>query len=516
MTLATNISAMTFSHIIVNTLAFFSIAFFVDHYGPSVYALIAFYIAFQAWLVTFDLGFTPALVRSLSPKLSSICYSDKILEIKREAAVYRFFFCIISVAILIISGGIFAVSGTFERFTPDDGLQIALLLPLIASLRFYTTVEKAFYRASESFLILASLNIFFAFLRYVAIFFVIENSKNVIHFFYFQALVSFFELLIYFSLHQKIPRSSIWIAKNDLVVLTKNLRFILYSAFAGLAWLSVISIDKIFLFGAIPDANYSGYTILVQLASLALLVFAPLTGVLQPRVASLRETSGFDAVSRFLLRCNQFVVPLLGAILITLYTVFSAVFNIWANQDLDSGYEVVFLFFLMGYGLCVQGLVSYLLQFSASNMKIHGLAHVSVAVIYTPVVAGLAMSGNIFAISVAWLVAATLISQVAGFIAAKRIISVRYARYLYLPSWMVFVLAVIVSWWYPAEWFPQNGSVLINTNQIEANLNSLLFLGLTSVIFFLVASYFLRQVEKHYIATNLFISSPNDKVFKGH
>ena len=165
-----NISVMTVSHLVINGLAFLSIPFLVKIYGPDAYALIAFYIAFQAWLITFDMGFTPTTVRFLSELLNinKNC-AGRDQSIIKFTSVYRYIFFLISFLILLISSSLFFFTDYFLKSSSYANAALSFVFPMIACMRFYTTIEKSFYRADEKFFLLSKLNIFFAAARYLLI-----------------------------------------------------------------------------------------------------------------------------------------------------------------------------------------------------------------------------------------------------------------------------------------------------------------------------------------------------------
>ena len=145
MRLVGSISVMTLSHLIVNGLAFLAIPFLISHFGASAFAAIAFYLAFQMWLVTFDLGFTPALIRELAPRLRENDEStDRIADL---VSTYRSFFMLAATCIVVIFSIFFSVNQTFERFSGSTFIELSILMALIGGLRFYVTVEKALYRS---------------------------------------------------------------------------------------------------------------------------------------------------------------------------------------------------------------------------------------------------------------------------------------------------------------------------------------------------------------------------------
>ena len=282
MKLVGNISVMTLSHLIVNSLAFISVPFLIEKYGLISYSVIAFYIAFQAWLITFDFGLTPAIIRKLSPILSRADYATK-LTAQEITSVYRWLFILIALLIASISFIGFSAAEVFDRFDQKNAIYLSSLIAIIAALRFYSTLERAIHRAGENFIFLSIANTTFATLRYLAVFLVLAKSNQLIHYFQYQVFVSLIEALTLSLANNKAPFSRSVLQRPNFSIILHIQVFWLFRH-CRICWLSIVSSDKFFLFGNITDEIYSTYSVTVQFASVVFLVIAPIIGVLQPRV----------------------------------------------------------------------------------------------------------------------------------------------------------------------------------------------------------------------------------------
>jgi O-antigen/teichoic acid export membrane protein len=493
MRLVGSISVMTLSHLIVNGLAFLSIPFLISHFGASAFAAIAFYLAFQMWLVTFDLGFTPALIRELAPRLRENDEpTDRIADL---VSTYRSFFMLAAGCIVLIFSIFFSVNQTFERFSGSAFIELSILIALIGGLRFYVTVEKALYRAAEKFSRLAILNVIFALLRYVLIFPFMADSQSLLLFFQYQLIVAVVEALVYPSFNPRVKHelNTILTPKFNLIVASKEL--IGYSAIAGLMWLAIVNIDKFFLFGSVEDATYSHYSVMLQLASLPMLLLAPISGVVQPRVAAIVSEGGTNMLVRFLTKYHAALTSVVVSVGLFIGIVFPLMFAIWTGDLLPENMEGLILFFLMGYSFLSHGLTSYLIQFAFKDLRFHGLSHLIVGVIYLPLVAFLSTEGRLQLIGISWLVMTALLSQAGGFYVAMRMLNKYLAAVLYFPAWCIWIFMF---------WIIKNlDSLWVFENKSEAfplmlqNLFGLGVLGVSTVLVGVIIFFTLSKIFKN-------------------
>ena len=426
MKLVGNISVMTLSHLIVNSLAFISVPFLIEKYGLISYSVIAFYIAFQAWLITFDFGLTPAIIRKLSPILSRADYATK-LTAQEITSVYRWLFILIALLIASISFIGFSAAEVFDRFDQKNAIYLSSLIAIIAALRFYSTLERAIHRAGENFIFLSIANTTFATLRYLAVFLVLAKSNQLIHYFQYQVFVSLIEALTFSLANNKAPFSRSVLQRPNFSIILQHSSFLAFSGIAGICWLSIVSSDKFFLFGNITDEIYSTYSVTVQFASVVFLVIAPIIGVLQPRVAALYANNGIRSLASFLYKYNRVSVPIIGGLAMLLGLWFPTLFLLWTGVSADTRIITIFYFFLLGYLCSAYGLIGYLFQFAKADMKVHGVTHILALVFYVPAVFIIAKGGDLTLISMLWFLMNFFIAQVAGVYVLAKFISIKYA-----------------------------------------------------------------------------------------
>ena len=440
-----NITAMSASHILVNGLAFLTIPILIRIYGTEAYAIIAFYIVFQTWLIMFDIGFSPTVVRYLSELLKKHRNDLNIeRDIIRFSSLYRNIFRFISLIIFIIFSSYFFSTNYFINSSSQGTLYITFMIPIIASLRFYTTIEKAIYRASENFIILAKLNLIFAIARYIFIIPIIYYFNDLNLYFIYQLILALIECFAYKNLHSELLKKHIINRLDDLRLLKENANFITLSALAGLFWLATVSVDKLFLFGNISNEIYTSYSIISQLAGICLVIMAPLSGVLQPRVVDIYLNRDKDELSKFLLNVNKFLLPTLIGLLFFLLLFFPAIFPLWSNQDFNFIYFQVFSFLLIGFIFAAHGLIGYMVQFAIGDVKIHSISNIVCSLIFIPIIYFLAKNQDIQNIARLWFFAMSFLS-LCGFWGYVSLLNLKDALLIYIPSWLLILLVYFLT-----------------------------------------------------------------------
>ena len=495
MRLMKNISWMTLSHFVANGAAFLSVPLLITHFGAEAFAAIAFYLAFQMWLVTFDLGFTPALIRELAPRLYVTDKSTgSIVEI---VATYRSFFILSASFIIIAFATFFVINHTFERFSSSSFIELSFLVALTGGLRFYVIVEKALYRASELFSRLAVLNATFAIFRYILIFPYMGNSQSLILFFEYQLFIALIEVLFYSLANKKVRHAFFEILNPKFSIIIASKKFIGFSAIAGLMWLAIVNVDKLFLFGNVGDATYSHYTVMLQFASLPMLLLAPISGVVQPRVATLVSDDGEEKLIKFLMTYNAGLAAFVASMAIFIGISFPLFFVIWTGEAIPLKMQGLIILYLMGYAFLSHGLLGYLIQFALKDLRAHGFSHLLLGLFYLPLVAIFSAHGSLSLIAFSWFLMTALLSQAVGFYSASRLLSIRVAIAFFIPAWVIWLLAFGVIRLFDNVWHFSDGLgglMLVYQNIREFGLLTICT-ALSGVIIYLALAQLYKKFE---------------------
>jgi O-antigen/teichoic acid export membrane protein len=494
MRLIGNISIMTLSHLIVNGLAFLSVPFLISHFGAQAFAAIAFYLAFQMWLVTFDLGFTPALIRELGPRLiESDGAADGIVAL---VSTYRSLFMLSACCIILSFSTFFVVNQTFVRFLSSSLVGFSILVALIGGLRFYVTVEKSLYRASESFARLAVLNAIFGILRYVLVFPFMGDSQSLVLFFQYQFFIAIIEVLAYPLFNNKVKHEFQKIFKPKFALISASKELIGYSAIAGLMWLAIVNVDKFFLFGSVSDTTYSHYTVLLQFASLPMLLLAPISGVVQPRVAAIMSDGGDVRLIRFLMRYNAALIAFVTSMAMFIGIVFPLFFPIWVGELLPKDLQGLIIIYLLGYSFLSHGMVTYLVQFAFKDLRFHGLSHLLIGVVYLPMVAFFSAGGELRFIGFSWFLMTAMLSQAGGVYVAARMLSMRVALVFLIPAWCIWALTGWIITIFDGFWLLDNkseASTLFSQNIVGVGILTLCIASFGMIVFLLLVQIFQKS-----------------------
>ncbi len=435
-----NFTFISFANLFVSLLAFVTIPFLVNIFGPESYAIIAFYLAFQTWLIIFDAGFSPTVIRYLSSILISSNDSVSNKSIVQFSSTYRTLFAVIAILIFFISSAFFIYFEYFNKYASNENFLLPIYISAIAGIRFYVTIEKAIYKASENFITLAKLDISFASLRYIFVIPFVIILNEIKYYFIFQLIVTILEIIAYRYSHTNILRKYLFPNFASLNILKDNFSFFSLSAIAGIGWLMIVSLDKFFLFGNIPANIYTGYAVSFQIAGVCLIMMSPISAVLQPRVVSIFEENGTQTLIHFLKDANLIILIIVSSISLSLLVLYPLIFKLWTGQEFTDVYDILFSFFLFGYALSALGLISYLLQFCIKNLRVHAFSQLISLLIYVPLVFYASQRQEIQLIASLWFFTAFFISQVCALYVFSKHIGIYESLKIYIPVWTTLIL----------------------------------------------------------------------------
>jgi O-antigen/teichoic acid export membrane protein len=277
---------------------------------------------------------------------------------------------------MMASSGFIAASWLKLQQLPVKEVQRALMLiGLIIALRWVSDLYRGVITGFERLVWLSTFNILIATLRFVLViplFILVGTSPT--HFFGYQLVLAVCEIIILVTkTYGLMPR----IQKGQKVAwdwrpLRGVLSFSLAMAFASMVWVLVTQTDKLMLSRLLPLSEYAYFTLAVLVASGVMVISAPISGALMPRMVTLHAQCDEAALIRLYRNATQMM-----AVMVIPTTLVLALFSkqvIWAwTGDLEIARKAapVLTLYALGNGVLALSAFPYYLQFAKGHLKLH-------------------------------------------------------------------------------------------------------------------------------------------------
>ena len=183
------------------------------------------------------------------------------------------------------------------------------------------------------------------------------------------------------------------------------LKFSLSIAFTSSIWVLVTQTDKLLLSKILPLADYGYFTVAVLAASGIMIVSAPISSALLPRMTRLQAEGQHDALIGVYRQATQLVAVI--AIPAALVLIFFAPQVLWAwtgDAALVSQAAPVLRLYAIGYAFLAVGAFPYYLQYAKGQLRLHLIGSALFVLLLIPSVIWAATHHGMTGAGWAWLV----------------------------------------------------------------------------------------------------------------
>ena len=391
MSLKKNILANYASQIYVTLIGIVMVPLYIKYMGAEAYGLVGFFAMLQAWFMLLDMGLTPTMARETARFQGGV---TDALSFRRLVRALEGVFLVVA---LLGGAALFAAASYIARDwlqasqLPIAEVQRALeLMALIIALRWMCGLYRGAISGSERLVWLGGYNSAIATLRFVVVLPVlmfIGVTPTV--FFSFQFGVAVIELagLMFYSyrLLPEIPQGHRlpW----DWTPLKPVLKFSLIIAFTSSVWVLVTQTDKLVLSKILPLAEYGYFTLAVLVAGGIVLLIAPVTGAIMPRMVKLEAEGDQAGCIRIYRQATQLVAVIAGAASITLAYCAEPLLWAWTdNQTIAHQAAPILILYAVGNGILAVSGFPYLLQYAKGDLRLHLIGNALFVVLLVPAI----------------------------------------------------------------------------------------------------------------------------------
>lgn len=349
---------------------------YMKHMGAEAYGLVGFFAMLQAWFNLMDLGLTPTMARESARFQGGT--TDVLTYRQLARSLEGVFTCIalIGGTILFLLATPIAEQWLNASQLPQHEVTIALkLIAIIIALRWMCGLYRGVISGSERLVWLGCFNILIASGRFVLVLpvLIIVGSTPQI-FFGFQLLLALVELAVLAWMAYRLlpPIKTGQRVYWQWAPLKPVLKFSLSIAFTSSVWILITQTDKMVLSKILTLADYGYFTIAVLVASGIMMVSAPISSSLMPRMARLQAEGKDEKIISIYRQSTQLVA--ITAIPASLLIIFFAPEVLWAwtgDESLVERATTTLQLYATGYAFLAVGAFPYYLQYAKGNLRLH-------------------------------------------------------------------------------------------------------------------------------------------------
>lgn len=364
---------------------------YIKHMGAEAYGLVGFFTMLQAWFALLDLGLTPTIARETARYHGGSMSALHYRQLFRALSV-------IFVGIAVIGGGVLWLLAEpiaykwlqVETLSMNAVVLAVQIMAVSVALRWLGGLYRGVITGSERLVWLSGFNAIIATLRFPAVFITMwQYGFTPKVFFWHQFGVAIAEVL------------GLWLMSNRLmpvVIKTETiswsiqpvkpvLKFALTIAFTSSVWVLVRQTDKLILSGILPLAEYGFFTLAVLVASGIMILSAPVSTVIMPRMARLHAEGKHDEMIQVYRNATQLVSVVAGSASLTIAFFAEPLLYAWTgDKEIASNAASILTLYALGNGVLAVSAFPYYLQYALGNLRYHLIGNLVTVITLIPAI----------------------------------------------------------------------------------------------------------------------------------
>lgn len=406
MNLRISILANYLSQIYVTLVSMALVPVYLRHMGAEAYGLVGFFSMLFSLFYLLDMGLTPTMSRETAR------FHGGVLSAQSFRQLFRAMSLAFGVMALLGGAGIWLASdwvvGRWFKLEalPQASAQLAVqLMALTVAMRWMGGLYRGVLSGGERMVWLPTFNAIMATLRYVGVLMAMQLWGYTVQvFFTYQLAVALVEFaLLGAKTVSLLPPVSVvgW----SFGPLRPLLQFGLVTALSSALGVLLMQVDKFLLSGLLPLAEYGHFSLAVVVATSVMVVSAPISTALMPRMARLHaegrepELLSIYRLSSRLTSClglgGALTLAFCAHPLLTTWTGDAA----WAHE-----FWPVLSMYALGYGFWALGAFPYYLQYARGQLRWYLWGNLGLLCLQVPAVVWAAGHSGAVGAGMAWLV----------------------------------------------------------------------------------------------------------------
>jgi len=442
MSLKKNVLANYLSQFYVTLIGIFMVPLYIKYMGAEAYGLVGFYAMLQSSFTLLDMGLTPTMARETARFRGG---AIDALTLRRLLRALEGIFIVVAIlgATVMVAGADSITSQWLkvQQLPHDEVRHAIMLMALIIALRWLSGLYRGAINGFEHLVWLSGFNVVIATARFVLViplFILIGTSPT--QFFAYQLAIAIIEVLVlvaqtYRLLPNRVLNEHVsWQWKP----LRGVLKFSLSIAFTSSVWVLVTQTDKFVLSNLLLLSDYAYFTLAVLVAGGILVISAPISGALMPRLTKLNAEGDEEELIRLYRNATQLVG--IASIPAALVLAFFSEQVLWAwtgDSVVAKKAAPVLALYALGNGLLALAAFPYYLQFAKGDLRLHLIGNALFVAIFVPLLIWAANCYGMVGAGYAWIIANLL-----PFIAWLPLVHGRFVKGLHTKWLLIDVLPI--------------------------------------------------------------------------
>lgn len=459
MNLRISILANYLSQFYVTLVSMALVPVYLRHMGPEAYGLVGFFSMLFSLFYLLDMGLTPTISRETARFHGGVLSAQSFRQLFRAMSLAFGMMAFLGGAGILMASD-WVVGRWFKlEALPQATAQLAVqLMALTVAMRWMGGLYRGVLSGGERMVWLPTFNAIMATLRFVGVLVAMQVWGYTVQvFFTYQLVVALIEFALLgaktVSLLPPVP-----VVGWSFGPLRPLLQFGLVTALSSALGVLLMQVDKFLLSGLLPLAEYGHFSLAVVVATSVMVVSAPISTALMPRMARL-HAEGREPELLSIYRLSTRLTSCLGlGGALTLSFCAHPLLTTWTG-DADWAHEFwpVLSLYALGYGFWAMGAFPYYLQYARGQLRLYLWGNVGLLCIQVPaVVLAVGHSGAVGA-GVAWLVLSGLYLLVWGAVVHRRLSPGLHMRWLLRDvlgmNWPVLLGMLVIL---TLDWSPQS------------------------------------------------------------
>lgn len=398
MSLKRNIIAGYASQIYVTLVGILLLPLYIKYMGAEVYGLVGFFTMLQAWFSLLDIGLTPTIARETARYRAGSMTTLAYKQILRALSIIFLTASFIFGGTLWLFSEVIATSWLKATELPITEVVLAVqIMAVSVAMRWLGGLYRSIVTGYECLVWLGFFNVLIATLRFGAVFLSMwVYGFTSIVFFSHQLIVALIELLGLFLMSRKLVPSFVELTQPvgwSIMPIKPLLKFAVSISLTALIWIVLTQGDKFMLSGILSLKEYGYFTLAVLVAGGILMLSAPISLAIMPRMSALHAAGRDDELVSVYRKTTQLVSVISGAAAVAIAFCAEPLIYAWTGDlNLVEKVAPVLRWYAIGNGLLSVGAMPYYLQYAKGVLRYHIIGNVILALIMMPLIAVAAYS----------------------------------------------------------------------------------------------------------------------------
>jgi O-antigen/teichoic acid export membrane protein len=459
MSLKKNIVASYASQIYVTLIGIVMVPLYVVYLGVEAYGLVGFFAMLQAWFQLLDMGLTPTMSREIARWRGGATDALSVRRLLRALEGIFLALAIMGAAGIIAGAGVIASEWLKVQQLPQDEVRHAIMLiATTIALRWVCGLYRGAITGFERLVWLSGFNIAIATARFVLVipFFMLVGTSPA-QFFSYQLVIAVIEVVVLVTqTYRLLPEVDFGVRIPwQWKPLQGVLKFSLSIAFTSSVWVLVTQTDKLILSKLLLLSDYAYFTLAVLVAGGVLVISAPISGALMPRMTRLNAEGDEAGLIRLYRNATQLVgiVTVPAAFVLAFFP--EQVLWAWTGDAVVASKTApVLALYAVGNGLLALAAFPYYFQFAKGDLRLHLIGNALFVAIFIPLLIWATNAHGMLGAGYAWIMANLLPFTVWLPIVHRRFVKSLHSKWLLidvlpialLPTVLAFSMQQLVEW----------------------------------------------------------------------